>query len=79
LLQYVQKTGNIFFFGRINKYKMELSDIGRIAFKYWQEIPNHFPFVRLDNFVIMPDHLHGIIKIRNPDVSTGMLHISYCI
>ncbi len=34
-----------------------------MAYQYWQEIPNHFPFVRLDEFVIMPNHIHGIIII----------------
>ena len=44
---------------------MILSGIGKIAYKYWQEIPDHFKFVRLDQFVIMPDHVHGIIVINN--------------
>ena len=39
------------------------TEIGKIAEKCWREIPRHFPFVKLDEFVIMPDHLHGIIEI----------------
>ncbi|HEX2967506.1 MAG TPA: transposase [Bacteroidales bacterium] len=50
-------------FGRINNSKMELSETGLIAEKYWIEIPQHFPFVQLDAFIIMPDHVHGIIII----------------
>jgi putative transposase len=42
---------------------MVLSDMGEIANRFWREIPNHFPFVRLDEFVIMPNHVHGIIVI----------------
>ena len=46
---------------------MELSEIGKIANKYWNEIPKHFPFVKLDAFVVMPNHVHGIIIIDKPD------------
>lgn len=42
---------------------MVLSDIGEMVEKYWLEIPNHFPFAKLDAFVVMPDHIHGIIII----------------
>jgi putative transposase len=43
--------------------QMELSEIGRLAQKYWYQIPDHFPFVKLDEFVVMPNHVHGIIII----------------
>jgi REP element-mobilizing transposase RayT len=42
---------------------MRLTVIGEIAGKYWREIQNHFPFVKLGEFVIMPNHLHGIVVI----------------
>ena len=44
---------------------MKFSESGKLAYKYWKEIPNHFPFSRLDEFVIMPNHVHGIIVIDN--------------
>lgn len=47
--------------------KMQLSEIGEMAHKYWMEIPQHFPFVKLDAFVVMPNHVHGIIVIDKPD------------
>ena len=53
------------FFGDVIAGKMQLSEIGKIAEKFWLEIPNHFPFVKLDQFIIMPNHIHGIIKIDN--------------
>ncbi len=53
------------FFGNITDGKMNLSEIGKIAKKYWQEIPKHFPFVELNEFIIMPNHIHGIIGINN--------------
>jgi len=55
------------YFGHIQGDVMVLSDIGEMAKKYWLEIPNHFPFVKLDAFVVMPDHIHGIIIIDKPN------------
>ena len=44
---------------------MELSDAGHMAWQCWLEIPEHFPFVSLGAFVVMPDHVHGIVIIDN--------------
>jgi putative transposase len=55
-----------FFFGEIMDGKMQLSEIGKIAGKYWFEIPLHFPFIKLDEFVVMPNHIHGIIIVDKP-------------
>ena len=44
---------------------MILNDVGRMAEKYWLEITNHFSFVRLDEYVVMPNHVHGILVINN--------------
>jgi REP element-mobilizing transposase RayT len=38
-----------------------------IAQEYWMEIPKHFAFVVIDAFVIMPDHMHGILFFNRPD------------
>jgi REP element-mobilizing transposase RayT len=43
--------------------QVSLSEIGRIVFKCWLEIPEHFDNVKLDDCIIMPNHLHGIIVI----------------
>jgi hypothetical protein len=55
------------FFGNIMDDKMNVSEIGKIADKYWLEIPEHFPFVKLDVHVVMPNHVHGIVIIDKPD------------
>lgn len=52
-------------FGEIIKGEMRLSTIGQAIQKCWQEIPIHFPNVQLDEFIIMPNHIHGIIIIEN--------------
>jgi len=43
---------------------MILSELGIIAEKFWREIPGHFPNIKLDEFIIMPDHIHGILIIN---------------
>ena len=58
------------FFGEIIDNTMVLSDIGRKAKKYWYEIPAHFDFVELGTFVVMPNHIHGIINICKDTVGT---------
>ncbi len=42
------------------------TQIGDIANRYWTEIPKHFPFVELNTFVIMPDHVHGVLFLNRP-------------
>lgn len=56
---------------------MKLSRIGMMAQKYWNEIPKHFDFVKLDGFVVMPDHIHGKITIhKNKTVETRQCLVS---
>lgn len=57
-------------FGDVVKGEMRLNSLGYIAFTCWQAIPNHFPHVELDAFVIMPNHLHGILVITDAIVGT---------
>lgn len=60
------------YFGNIQNGIMELSDIGMVVDRNWAEIPNHFPHVTLDAYVVMPDHFHGIIMIgKRPRAVVG--------
>jgi putative transposase len=59
-------TNSIHYFGKVVDGTMQLSAIGKIAQQCWNEIPLHFPFVILDEFVVMPNHIHGIIIIDKP-------------
>jgi REP element-mobilizing transposase RayT len=52
------------YFGEIKNNEIFHSPIGKMAELFWQKIPQHFPFVELDEFVVMPNHLHGIIVIN---------------
>lgn len=55
------------FFGEIADGKMQLNQLGQLAEKYWLEIPQHFSFIELGNFVVMPNHTHGILIINKMD------------
>ncbi|MBD2578776.1 transposase [Oscillatoria sp. FACHB-1406] len=57
------------YFGDIVDCKMELSAIGKIARAFWQEIPQHSRYTSLDAYVLMPNHIHGIVIIDRPDNS----------
>ena len=54
------------YFGEIHDGEMIHNELGKIADKYWEEIPVHFPFVELGNYVVMPNHVHGILIIDKP-------------
>ncbi len=58
------------YFGEIVDTKFIASELGILAEKFWLEITEHFPYVELGNFVIMPNHVHGILIIdKNASVS----------
>jgi putative transposase len=61
-------------FGRIRNGEMELNRYGETARNKWLEIPRHFENIRLDEFVIMPNHIHGIIVIENDTIMVGNRH-----
>ncbi len=50
-------------FGEIIDGKMELNDEGRIVATYWEWLGIRYPHVSLDEYVVMPNHLHGIIVL----------------
>ena len=60
-------------FGDIENGKMVLSPEGIVVGQCWNEIPEHFPNVVLHDFVIMPNHIHGIIEITDAE-TTGVKH-----
>ena len=58
------------FFGKIQNQEMHLSEIGKLAEKYWLEIPEYFPFVEVGSFVVMPNHFHGILIINKLNIDS---------
>jgi REP element-mobilizing transposase RayT len=51
-------------FGTLVNRNVAVSELGRIVEKCWLAIPEHFPSVVLDEMVIMPDHMHGLLELR---------------
>ncbi len=58
-------------FGTIANGRMALNDAGRIAAECWRKIPEHFPSTVIDEWIIMPDHVHGVIRIVGANVGAN--------
>jgi REP element-mobilizing transposase RayT len=54
-------------FGSIDSGVVRLNEMGIIIDASWQAIPDHFATVTLDEYVVMPNHVHGIIRLCNTD------------
>ena len=52
-------------FGDVVDGAMILNESGRVVESCWQILPRHFPHVRLDAFVVMPNHVHGLIVLTD--------------
>lgn len=50
--------------GTVENGKMRLSELGKIVDAYWRKVPEDFPNMRLGGFQIMPNHMHGVIQIK---------------
>lgn len=64
----VNTSGSIIYFGDVQSDEMILNNYGQIACKCFSEIHNHFPHIKIDEFIVMPNHVHGILYI---DCSLG--------
>jgi putative transposase len=51
-------------FGEVCENKTVLGPIGQIISTCWTEIPQHFPNVEIEEHVVMPNHMHGILTIH---------------
>jgi REP element-mobilizing transposase RayT len=69
-------------FGDIVDGVMRLNAYGEIARACWEEIPSHFDHVEIDAFVIMPNHVHGIVLIVNDkpasERAVGLVGAQHC-
>jgi REP element-mobilizing transposase RayT len=59
------------YLAEISQNEVVLSKIGKIAFEYWEDIPSHYVNVNLDEFVIMPNHIHGLLWLMDEKSSVG--------
>ena len=63
--------------GTVKNNKVNLSETGKIAKEYWIQIPKHYKNMQLDEFVVMPNHIHGIIILKDKinDSNVGIQYI----
>jgi len=55
-------------FGEVVAGEMRLNHLGRLVNAVWHGLPGHFPNLELDEFVVMPNHFHGILVLTdNPE------------
>jgi REP element-mobilizing transposase RayT len=52
-------------FGEVVNEEMQLSKFGLVAKQQWEKLPKRFPNIELGAYMIMPNHMHGIIVITN--------------
>jgi putative transposase len=68
-----------FIFGEIDEQAMRLNENGEIVKRWWCALPDRFQTIRLDEMVIMPNHVHGILTIQkasgqNASPCVGAIH-----
>ncbi len=61
------------FFSSLNAYQIEKNEIGEAVSECWLAIPQFYSFVVLDVWVLMPNHLHGILWITEGNNSKKSL------
>ena len=52
--------------------RFESEESGQMVLDVWLELPKHYPHVVLDAFVVMPNHVHGIIGLTEQQVGAGL-------
>jgi putative transposase len=57
-------------FGEVVEGEMHLNEYGKMVALDWGDLPRHYPHIRLDASVVMPNHVHGIIEIVGASLQT---------
>ena len=60
-----------FLFGEVVNKEMVLSKFGLVAKQQWEKLPKRFPNIELGAYMIMPNHMHGIIVITDGRGTAG--------
>ena len=63
--------GRVCLFGKISNGTMALTDAGQMVKIVWNEMPKFYPGIEIDEFFVMPNHIHGII-VLDQATSTGL-------
>jgi REP element-mobilizing transposase RayT len=59
--------GTELLFGEVRDSGVILNQYGRVVIECWDELPTHYPHVVPDEFVVMPNHVHGIVILSGRD------------
>ena len=62
-----------YLFGQVVNYQMMLNKTGETVKRWWLKLEDKFINVKLDNYVVMPNHIHGIIVVIEKD-KVGAIH-----
>ncbi len=58
-------------FGTVTDGEMRLNGIGQMVLREWQRLPGRFPGLALDTFVVMPNHVHGVLVLSGAEGGMG--------
>ena len=61
--------------GDIVEGRMHLSEAGRLAQAVWEDLPHHYPHVQIDVWVIMPNHMHGIVILTEAQATDDDMQV----
>ena len=61
--------------GDIVEGRMRLSKAGRLAQVAWEDLPYHYPHVQIDVWVIMPNHMHGIVILTEAQATDDDMRV----
>ena len=64
--------GRLCLFGRVVDGEMRLNGAGEMVRRVWDGMPERFPFIGSDEFVVMPNHVHGVIFFRQVEATEGV-------
>ncbi len=65
----ISTSGRKRLFGNVAGGEMQITELGKILQKCWDDIPFHFSNVTTDAFVVMPNHVHGILFIHHKEIA----------
>ena len=62
--------------GNIQNEEVILNDVGEMVKKWWLKLGNKFPDIILEEYIIMPNHIHGILNISPSDINQNFSQTS---
>ena len=62
-------------FGECRSDEMFLNIIGEMISNVWTQLPLHYPGIESDSFIIMPDHIHGILAFDEDEIFLPYPHL----